>query len=342
MEQNNLYSTLDPSPYGFHLKGFKELAKKYGFAMIILTLNNFITPYIFVFLLHFINSGFGLNLLVPDSDSYYFMLMLLNELSAYLMPVILLRALFKKELRSFIPDKSYNKLPGEAVMMFLAGMSAGAIGNIITYMINAIIDDIFGTGEIPDAFENVEPQNITQLIIFGFCIVVIAPIVEELIFRDFLLKPLRAYGDLAASIITGVLFGLYHGNFDQFAYAALLGFFYSLIAVRYNSILPTILLHAANNFLVLISSYLQGAFHNESTELFNTMGEISAYASLIVTVLMFIGAAVLIFVIYAFKKKLIVLHNHNRFVPEPHSLLDFLSVPWVILGIVAMLIVFFV
>lgn len=342
MDQNNVYSPLDPSPYVLHQKNFKELAKKYGLAMITLTLNNFISPHIFVYLLHFINSGFGLNLLVPDTDSYYFMLMLLNELSAYLMPVILLRMLFKTERKGFVPDKSYEKLPCEAVMMFLAGMSAGAIGNIVTYSINAVIDDIFGTGEIPDAFENVEPQNITQLIIFGFCIAVIAPIVEELIFRDILLKPLRAYGDLTAAIVTGLLFGLYHGNFDQFAYASLLGFFYSLIAVRYNSILPTVILHAANNFLVLLSSYFPNAFHSVSDEAFKTAEIISDFSSLIVTGMMLIGAAVLIFVIYAFKKGLITLHNHNRFVPEPHSLIDFVSGPWVILGLIAMLSVFFI
>lgn len=342
MEQNNVYPGLDPSPYGLHLKNFKELAKKYGFAMIILSLNNFITPFILVFLIRFINSGFGLNLLVPDSDSYYFTLMLLNELSAYLMPVILLKLLFKNEQKSFIPDKSYKLIPCEALIMFLAGMSAGAIGNIVTLVINSFIDSIFGTGKIPDAFENVEPQNITQLIIFGFCIVIIAPIVEELIFRDILLKPLRAYGDLTASIITGLLFGLYHGNFDQFAYASLLGFFYSLIAIRYNSILPTILLHAANNFLVLVSSYLGDAFKDKGVETINAVETISSTSSLLVAGMMFVGAAMLIFVIYAFNKGLISLHNHNRFVPEPHSLIDFASVPWVLIGLAAMLTVFFV
>ena len=341
MNQQTIY-TPEPSPYREHLANFKALAGKYGMAMIILVLNSYVIPYVFLYLTIFIGQLYGTNFLNPESGSYYFVVMLLNELSAYLVPTILLWALFKKERRQFIPDKGYKPIPAEALLMFLAGMSAGALGNMITSFINSIVDSIFGTGEIPDAFEGMTPQNIPELAVFGFCICVIAPIIEEFIFRDILLKPLRAYGDMTAVIVTGLIFGLYHGNFDQFAYAFLLGTFYSMIAVRYNSILPTVILHAINNFLVTLSTYLPGAFSEAGGEAKRLAEDISLMASFGVALMMFMGFAMLVFVIIAIAKKQIVFHNHNRFVPEPHALLDFAATPWTILGFVAMIAFFFV
>lgn len=342
MNPTNTTLTPEPSPYREHLNNFKALAGKYGLAMIILVLNTYIMPYVFVYITLFLSEVTGIPFLNPESGIYYYTVMVLNELSAYLMPVILLYALFKRERKEFIPDRDYKPIPGEALIMFLAGMAAGALGNIITSFINSIVDSIFGTGEIPDAFEQMKPLNGSELIVFGFCICVIAPIVEELIFRDFLLKPLRAYGDMTASIVTGLIFGLYHGNFDQFAYAFLLGTFYSMIAVRYNSIVPTVILHAVNNFLVILSTYLPDAFSNSEDKIRTLTENISIFAAVGVTLMMYMGFAALIFIIIAIAKKQIVLHNHNRFVPEPHALLDFTMTPFTILGFIAMLASFFV
>lgn len=229
----------------------KETAYKYGIAMVLLVLNNVAAPILFSLLF----SLFGLHA-EKDTDGYYAALMLLNELSAYVFPILLIRALFRRERAAFVPDGSYARFSCDSFALFLAGVAAGSLGTILTELINGILDRLFGTGEIPEVFGGMKPQNPVQLGIFMLCICVIAPLAEEYLFRDLLLKPLRRFHDLAAAVTSGLIFGLYHGNFDQFAYAALLGFFYAVIAVRTNSIRPTAILHVANNLFVCLATYL--------------------------------------------------------------------------------------
>lgn len=232
----------------------KETAYKYGIAMVLLVLNNVAAPILFslIFLL------LGLSV-EKDGDGYYAALMILNELSAYVFPILLIRAMFRRERAAFVPDGSYARFSLDSVVLFLAGVAAGSLGTILTQLISGILDRLFGTGEIPEVFGGMKPQDPVQLGIFMLCICVVAPLAEEYLFRDLLLKPLRRFHDLAAAVTSGLIFGLYHGNFDQFAYAALLGFFYAVIAVRTNSIRQTALLHAANNLLVCLAAYLPEA-----------------------------------------------------------------------------------
>ena len=50
--------------------------------------------------------------------------------------------------------------------------------------------------------------------------VVLAPVMEELIFRKVLIDRTIVYGDKAAVVLSGLLFGVFHGNFHQFFYAS--------------------------------------------------------------------------------------------------------------------------
>ncbi len=222
--------------------------------MVLLVLNNVAAPILFSLLF----SVLGLRA-ERDTDGYYIALMILNELSAYVFPILLIRAMFRRERAAFVPDGSYARFPLDSVLLFLAGVAAGSLGTILTELINGILDLFFGTGAIPEVFGGMKPQNPVQLGVFMLCICAVAPLAEEYLFRDLLLKPLRRFHDLAAAVTSGLIFGLYHGNFDQFAYAALLGFFYAVIAVRSDSIRPTVFLHAANNLLVCLATYLPAA-----------------------------------------------------------------------------------
>lgn len=246
----------------------KETAYKYGIAMVLLVLNNVAAPILFSLLFALL----GIHV-EENSDGYYVAVIVLNELSAYVFPILLLRAMFARERALFSPDRSYARFPGDSLALFLGGIAAGSLGTILIQLIGGLIDRLFGTGEIPEAFSSMKPQTPVQFGVFMFCICVVAPICEEYLFRDLLLKPLRRFHDLAAVLFGGLIFGLYHGNFDQFAYAALLGGFYSIAAVRANSIRATILLHAANNLIVCLANYLPAAVPEaeEFSALFSTL-----------------------------------------------------------------------
>lgn len=78
---------------------------------------------------------------------------------------------------------------------------------------------------------------------------ILAPVFEELFYRKAVIDRLRRYGDLPAILISGLIFGLVHGNFNQVFYATCVGFLLSFIYVRTGSVLYTISIHAAFNMI---------------------------------------------------------------------------------------------
>ena len=92
---------------------------------------------------------------------------------------------------------------------------------------------------------------IPTLIVVG----VAAPIFEEILFRGIVFNELRKHISLAAAVLTqGLLFGIYHLNFFQGIYGAVLGILAGLIYIWFNSIWAPISLHVAfNTFSVIMS-----------------------------------------------------------------------------------------
>lgn len=64
----------------------------------------------------------------------------------------------------------------------------------------------------------------------------IAPFMEEFIFRGVLLKKARRFGDRTAVVFCAVMFGLMHGNLNQCLYAVVIGLILGYVAVRTNRI----------------------------------------------------------------------------------------------------------
>ncbi|MBR0443012.1 MAG: CPBP family intramembrane metalloprotease [Clostridia bacterium] len=79
--------------------------------------------------------------------------------------------------------------------------------------------------------------------------VMLAPVFEELIFRKLLMDRLLPYGELMAIAVTSLMFGLIHGNFYQFFYAAALGALLGYLYVRSGKLWLCVLMHAAVNLL---------------------------------------------------------------------------------------------
>lgn len=78
--------------------------------------------------------------------------------------------------------------------------------------------------------------------------VLVAPVVEEILFRGIILSRLgKAMPVAPAVLLSALVFGLMHGQILWIAYAAFLGIILALVAVRTKSILATILLHVTFN-----------------------------------------------------------------------------------------------
>lgn len=194
------------------------------------------------------------------TEVIYFVSWFVNDLSAYLFPGLSAFLLFRKELSEKI---AYLPHPGVSPAMnggltFFAACFSGSMAGLFANAVAALMDSLFGTGEIPDVIGSTVPPE-GELGSFGvmfFFVAVTAPIFEELIFRKLLLVPLRKHGDWFTIIVTALIFGFYHGNFDQMPYAFVVGVFFALLAVNTNSVIPSMILHVLNNTMVTLSQYL--------------------------------------------------------------------------------------
>lgn len=129
---------------------------------------------------------------------------------------------------------------------FIVCVGAAYISNIIGMFINIIIEILNGVEVINPLEDFLLNSNMLLTIIYAS---IIAPIVEELIFRKILLDKLRRFGDVPAILITGFAFGLFHMNLSQFFYATVLGVLFAYITIRTNRIIYAILLHMMLNFI---------------------------------------------------------------------------------------------
>ena len=79
-------------------------------------------------------------------------------------------------------------------------------------------------------------------------VVVLAPIVEELVFRGCIHTRLRrSMKPLTAALISAFIFGIAHGHLISATYAFILGLVLAYLYEKYDSVIVPILFHAAIN-----------------------------------------------------------------------------------------------
>ena len=81
---------------------------------------------------------------------------------------------------------------------------------------------------------------------------ILAPVFEELIFRKLIIDRMIKYGQWISILISGLTFGLFHGNFQQGAFASLVGMLFASVYIRTGRIRYTIMLHMAVNLTTSI------------------------------------------------------------------------------------------
>lgn len=153
---------------------------------------------------------------------------------------------------------------------------------------------------------------------------IVAPIVEELIYRGVILRKLLPYGTHLAIVPPAVCFALMHHNFYQGLSAVLGGLVYGFVALRY-SLAASICLHIAKNTVSTVLPLLEKG------------GELGAWATLL---LFFIaGVFVLIGSIIVIRRKSFQLPQSVSFSNQPRAILAHPALWLVLLFDTVMLIV---
>ena len=139
------------------------------------------------------------------------------------------------------------------------------LGFAVQHVISLLMAAIYAI--MPSAMdqytEMIDSSGISQYsILWAVSTLILPPIVEEIIFRGLILQYLGRAGArfLVANLIQAVLFGVFHMNFVQGIYTALLGFLLGWLAYRYDSILVPMVLHAIFNLFGTVLVDLESRF----------------------------------------------------------------------------------
>ncbi len=170
---------------------------------------------------------------------------------AFTLPFIAVFKLFKfriSDLVSFEIPKGKN-----SGLLILLGISFCSFANIAASMLESMFDRAGISYEV-DFGDN--PEGIFGFLLSLIATVIVPALVEEFACRGIVLGSIKKYGEGFAIIVSSVMFGLMHSNFEQIPFAFLVGIVLGFITVKSGSIWLAVLVHGFNNFISVLYTYI--------------------------------------------------------------------------------------
>jgi len=115
------------------------------------------------------------------------------------------------------------------------------------------------------------PDGALGVTVSFFRVVVVAAMVEELCFRGVVMGNLRRYGDFFAVFMASLVFALMHCNLIQAPFALIVGFALGYLCIRTGSLWTAVAVHALNNTISLVFSYLLERYDETAVNLAYTV-----------------------------------------------------------------------
>lgn len=142
-----------------------------------------------------------------------------------------------------IHSQSQNKLPvSRFLVLLLICFPVTYLGNLIGTLLSAALSGGTAQNSIETYLTDGGPLAL-------FTTIIVAPVVEEYVFRKQLLDRCGRYGEKTAMVFSALAFGLFHMNFYQFFYAFGAGLILAYVYLRTRSLRYPVLIHMIINFL---------------------------------------------------------------------------------------------
>ncbi len=87
-----------------------------------------------------------------------------------------------------------------------------------------------------------------------FVVAVLPAVLEETLFRGIILEGIKDCGTVAACLLGGLLFCVFHQSPAQTVYQFICGAAFTLLAIRAQSLLPTVMMHFLNNAVIILDA----------------------------------------------------------------------------------------
>lgn len=139
-----------------------------------------------------------------------------------------------------------NSKPKNILSLIIIGISFALLFNLLLFSLNKLFN-----------FTNLFDDSGVNIIVSLICAGIIGPILEELIFRGIVYNRLKEITNIKKSkIITGLMFGIFHGNIIQFIYAFLFNIVLTKSYDKDNNILNPIIIHVSANSIVTLMLFV--------------------------------------------------------------------------------------
>lgn len=135
---------------------------------------------------------------------------------------------------------------GRYVGIILISIFMMYAGNLLGMAIQSLVEKLVGFVPGNPLDEYVSGDSVVLQILF---MVILAPLIEEFIFRKTLIDRMHPYGEKLAVVTTAAMFGLFHGNLSQMFYAFTLGLVFGYVYLRTGKLRYTVGLHMLINLL---------------------------------------------------------------------------------------------
>lgn len=179
--------------------------------------------------LYYVIHSSGLN--VPEWVDY-----VLSE-AVNLIVVLIFLAIMRINIFKSMPFRKLK--PGDVGLSILTGY---LLIPVVTFL--NTVSMLFFRNHMQESSQSLfEMPFIEQLIL----VAVIPALVEEFIFRGLFFTTYRKNGLIGAAAMSGLVFGLFHLNINQFCYAVVLGFVFSVMVEATGSLWSSVCAHFAVN-----------------------------------------------------------------------------------------------
>lgn len=177
----------------------------------------------------------------------------LAEIGFIALPALLLAILMRfgirdafRLVRPRIRDVGFLTLMTPVAM--LAAYSAGILAIVL---VKLLFGSLQLSGDMGDILDRGLPMAVLT-------IGVVPAVCEEWMFRGFFQRGMESFGSRKAVLLSGVLFGLFHFDFQRFAAQALLGVVIAYVVYRSGSLFNGMLIHFLHNAGSVVISNLAG------------------------------------------------------------------------------------
>lgn len=274
---------------GRYLGSVRKQCSRLGFALIIIIAFSYISSFAWKQLVALMTASRS----SAGQEAVHFLIdrgavIALSSLCGYLVSL----PLAARFLKPFPEEKSLKMKmrAGKFLMLLVLAMGLGYIGSFAGNLINMLISaatgkSLFEMNPVNQMLNMLSWPNILM-------ITVMAPLVEEWIFRKMLLNRVRFLGEQRAIVFTALLFGLMHGNISQTIFATIIGLVLGYAAVKTGRIVHCILIHMiVNSYSVLASLLTKWTGEGSSLSVYAGYGLLTLFG---LSVFVFMIAAVVI------------------------------------------------